>query len=107
MPHHSSEELNLSVGIRASFTQRLFQFLFFDWILVLLGYSPEMVYAVAAVHLLLAYWHHTQIIKKLGWFEKYFVTPLTSSCASWSKPTISGQKLQRVPHHLGQDVWHF
>ncbi len=75
MPHHSSEELNLSVGIRASFTQRLFQFLFFDWVLVLLGYSPEMVYAVAAVHLLLAYWHHTQVIKKLGWFEKFFVTP--------------------------------
>lgn len=75
MPHHSSEELNLSVGIRASFTQRLFQFLFFDWILVLIGFSPEMVYAMAAVHLLLAYWHHTQVIKNLGWFEKYFVTP--------------------------------
>lgn len=75
MPHHSSEELNLSVGIRASFTQRLFQFLFFNWILVLIGYSPEMVYAIAAVHLLLAFWHHTQVIKKLGWFEKYFVTP--------------------------------
>ena len=75
MPHHSSEELNLSVGIRASFTQRLFQFLFFDWILVLIGYSPEMVYAMAAIHLLLAYWHHTQLIKRLGWFEKYFVTP--------------------------------
>ncbi|RED93375.1 sterol desaturase family protein [Marinoscillum furvescens] len=75
MPHHSSEELNLSVGIRASFTQRLFQFLFFDWILVLVGFSPEMVYAMAAVHLLLAYWHHTQLIKKLGWFEKFFVTP--------------------------------
>lgn len=75
MPHHSSEELNLSVGIRASFTQRLFQFLFFDWILVLLGFSPEMVYAMAAVHLFLAFWHHTQVIQKLGWFEKYFVTP--------------------------------
>ena len=75
MPHHSSEELNLSVGIRASFTQRLFQFLFFDWILVLIGFSPEQVYAMAAVHLFLAYWHHTQVIKKLGWFEKYFVTP--------------------------------
>ncbi len=75
MPHHSSEEMNLSVGIRASFTQRLFQFLFFDWILVLVGFSPEMVYAMAAVHLLMAYWHHTQVIKKLGWFEKYFVTP--------------------------------
>jgi len=75
MPHHSSEEHNLSVGIRASFTQRLFQFVFFDWILVLIGFSPEAVYAMAAVHLLLAYWHHTQVIKRLGWFEKYFVTP--------------------------------
>lgn len=75
MPHHSSEELNLSVGIRASFTQRMFQFLFFDWVLVLIGFSPEMVYAVAGIHLLMAYWHHTQVIKKLGWFEKFFVTP--------------------------------
>lgn len=75
MPHHSSEEMNLSVGIRASFTQRIFQFLFFDWILVLLGFSPEMIYGVAAVHLFLAYWHHTRLIQKLGWFEKWFVTP--------------------------------
>lgn len=75
MPHHSSEELNLSVGIRASFTQRLFQFLFFDWVLVLIGFSPEMVYAMAALHLLLAYWHHTRLIPKLGFIEKIFVTP--------------------------------
>lgn len=75
MAHHSSEEMNLSVGIRASFTQRLFQFLFIDWILVVVGFSPEMVYAIAAVHLLLAYWHHTQLIGKMGWVEKYFVTP--------------------------------
>ena len=75
MPHHSSEEMNLSVGIRASFTQRLFQFLFFDWILVFVGFSPEAVYAVAGIHLLLAYWHHTAYINKMGWFEKIFVTP--------------------------------
>jgi alkylglycerol monooxygenase len=75
MPHHSSEEMNLSVGVRASFTQRLFQFLFFDWVLVLMGFSPNMVYAVAGIHLLIAYWHHTQVIKKLGWLEKVFVTP--------------------------------
>jgi len=75
MPHHSSEELNLSVGLRASFTQRIFQFLFFDWVLVLIGFSPEMIYAVAGVHLFLAYWHHTQLIGKLGWLEKWFVTP--------------------------------
>lgn len=75
MPHHSSEEMNLSVGIRASFTQRIFQFLFFDWVLVLIGFSPEQVYAVAAVHLLLAYWHHTRLIGRLGWVERIFVTP--------------------------------
>lgn len=75
MPHHSSEELNLSVGVRASFTQRLFQFLFFDWVLVLIGFSPEMVYAVAGIHLLIAFWHHTRLINKLGWVEKIFVTP--------------------------------
>jgi alkylglycerol monooxygenase len=75
MPHHSSEEMNLSVGVRASFTQRLFQFLFFDWVLVLMGFSPNMVYAVAGIHLLLAYWHHTQVIKSMGFLEKIFVTP--------------------------------
>ena len=75
MPHHSSEELNLSVGVRASFTQRLFQFLFFDWVLVLFGFSPEMVYSVAGIHLLIAFWHHTRLINHLGWIEKIFVTP--------------------------------
>ncbi|MBL7801956.1 MAG: sterol desaturase family protein [Chitinophagales bacterium] len=75
MPHHSSEELNLSVGLRASFTQRIFQFLFFDWILVVFGFSPEMIYSMAAIHLFIAYWHHTQLINKLGWIEKIFVTP--------------------------------
>jgi len=75
MPHHSSEELNLSVGVRASFTQRLFQFLFFDWVLVLMGFSPDMVYAVAGIHLLIAFWHHTQLIRSMGWIEKVFVTP--------------------------------
>jgi hypothetical protein len=75
MPHHSSEEMNLSVGLRASFTQRMFQFLFFDWILAVIGYSPEMIYSMAAVHLFLAYWHHTRLIRKMGFLEKIFVTP--------------------------------
>lgn len=75
MAHHSSEEMNLSVGLRASFTQRLFQFLFFDWILVLIGFSPELVYAAAAVHLVMGYWHHTELIRRMGWFEILFVAP--------------------------------
>lgn len=75
MPHHSSEEMNLSVAMRSSFTQRTFQFLFFDWILVLIGFSPEIVYMVAGIHLFIAFWHHTKIIKSMGWFEKIFVAP--------------------------------
>lgn len=75
MPHHSSEEFNLSVAMRSSFTQRTFQFLFFDWILVLIGFPPSMVYMVAGIHLFIAFWHHTQIIKSMGWFQKIFVAP--------------------------------
>jgi len=75
MPHHSSEEFNLSVAMRSSFTQRTFQFLFFDWILVLAGFPPNMVYMVAGIHLFIAFWHHTKIIKSMGWFQKIFVSP--------------------------------
>ena len=38
MPHHSSEEFNLSVGVRASFTQRIFQFMFYIHVFFILGY---------------------------------------------------------------------
>ncbi len=74
MPHHSSEEMNLAVGLRASVTQRIFSF-FFYWPLPLLGFSPEMIYAMTAFHLLGGFWHHTRVIPKLGWFEKWFNTP--------------------------------
>jgi alkylglycerol monooxygenase len=75
MPHHSSEEFNLSVAMRSSFTQRTFQFLFFDWVLVLMGFPPNMVYMVAGIHLFIAFWHHTKIIGDMGWFQKVFVAP--------------------------------
>lgn len=73
-PHHSSEEMNFSVGLRASLTQRLFSFSFF-WPLCILGFSPEMIYMGTGIHLLIGYSHHTRLIGKLGWFEKYFNTP--------------------------------
>ncbi|MCI5058388.1 MAG: sterol desaturase family protein [Flavobacteriales bacterium] len=74
MPHHSSEEMNMAVGLRASVTQRLFSFLFY-WPLPILGFSPEMIYTMTALHLLNGFWHHTRVIPKLGWFEKYFNSP--------------------------------
>ncbi|MEH0155437.1 sterol desaturase family protein [Limibacter armeniacum] len=74
MPHHSSEEMNLGVGLRASVTQRLFAFSVF-WPLPLLGFTPDAIYSMVALHLLGSYWHHTRVIKKLGWFEKWFNSP--------------------------------
>lgn len=74
-PHHSAEEMNLMVGLRASVTQRLMSFFFF-WPLTLLGFHPFDIYMMTGVHLFMSYWHHTEVIPKLGrWFEYIFNSP--------------------------------
>lgn len=73
-PHHSAEEMNFFVAIRASVTQRLCSFLFF-WPLAIVGFQPAHIYMVSVIHLFIAFLHHTEYIRKLGWFEKYFTTP--------------------------------
>ena len=73
-PHHSAEEMNFFVALRASVTQRLCSFLFF-WPLAIIGFRPFDIYMMAGIHLFIAFLHHTEFIGKLGWFEKYFTTP--------------------------------
>jgi alkylglycerol monooxygenase len=73
-PHHSAEEMNFMVALRASVTQRFCSFLFF-WPLALIGFQPLHIYMIAGIHLFIAFLHHTEFIGKLGWFEKYFTTP--------------------------------
>jgi alkylglycerol monooxygenase len=74
-PHHSSEELNYTVGIRASATQRAASFLFF-WPLAVLGFPPERILPVVALHLLWQLWPHTRAVKRLpAWFESVFNAP--------------------------------
>lgn len=74
-PHHSAEEMNFFVALRASVTQRLCSFLFF-WVLTIIGFSPAHIYTVVAVHLFIAFLHHTELIPKL-WkpIEFLFTTP--------------------------------
>lgn len=74
MPHHTSEEFNTFVATRASITQRIFSFIYM-WPLVFLGFRPEAIYAASAVQLLIAFWHHTRTIGKMGWFEVVFNSP--------------------------------
>ena len=66
-PHHSAEEMNFMVALRASVTQRFSSFLFF-WPLALVGFQPLHIYMMAGIHLFIAFLHHTEFIGKLGWF---------------------------------------
>ena len=74
-PHHSAEEMNFFVALRASVTQRLTSFLFF-WVLTIIGFHPLHIYMMTGIHLFIAFLHHTEFIPKL-WrpIELVFTTP--------------------------------
>lgn len=74
-PHHSAEEMNFAVALRASVTQRLFSFFFF-WPLTIIGFQPIEIYAMTGIHLFISFMHHTELIPKLWrWIEMVFTTP--------------------------------
>ncbi|HOX81572.1 MAG TPA: sterol desaturase family protein [Chryseolinea sp.] len=74
-PHHSAEEMNFFVALRASVTQRLFSFMFF-WPLTIIGFKPVDIYAMTGLHLFISFLHHTEFIPKLWrWIEFIFTTP--------------------------------
>ncbi len=74
-PHHSAEEMNFFVALRASVTQRLFSFFFF-WPLTIVGFNPVDIYAMTGLHLFISFLHHTELIPKLWrWIEYIFTTP--------------------------------
>ncbi len=72
--HHSSPIYNYTTALRVSLLSS-----FTGWIFhipaVLIGFDPYLV--LLAFFLVLSYqaWLHTELIPKLGWFEKIFVTP--------------------------------
>jgi alkylglycerol monooxygenase len=72
--HHTSEEFNVSVAIRASgwalFTQR-----FFFLPLAFLGVPIELVVFADGFSNLYTLWVHTRVVGKLGVLERILVTP--------------------------------
>ncbi|HRH46611.1 MAG TPA: sterol desaturase family protein, partial [Pyrinomonadaceae bacterium] len=61
--------------LRASVTQRLCSFLFF-WVLTIIGFSPAHIYTIVAIHLFIAFLHHTEFIYKFPKpIEFIFTTP--------------------------------
>jgi len=72
--HHNSEYFNLTTGFRSSVFQPLYRFVYFIP-LVLLGFNPLHILSVYAIVQIYGTWIHTQSIAKLGFLEKFMVTP--------------------------------
>lgn len=72
--HHQSEEFNLSTALRQTSTDALHEWIFF-LPLAFAGIPPEAFAAISVGHLLYQYWIHTQMIGRLGWFDRVFASP--------------------------------
>jgi len=72
--HHQSEDYNLSTALRQTSSGFLLGWLFYLPMAVL-GVPPLVFGVVALVDLLYQYWVHTQLIGKLGWFDRWFCSP--------------------------------
>ncbi|MGH9820586.1 MAG: sterol desaturase family protein [Pyrinomonadaceae bacterium] len=73
-PHHSAEEMNIFVGLRASVTQRVFTFSVL-WPLTLIGFTPFDIYLVNGVHLFIALFQHVTWTGKTARIGRVFNTP--------------------------------
>lgn len=72
--HHSSEELNFSVGFRSSVFQPLYRFIYFIP-LALLGFKPLDIVFIYSATQIWGIFVHTKMINKMGWLEYILVTP--------------------------------
>lgn len=73
--HHSSNNMNFTTAFRQSMLYPLVGMWLFWLPMILLGYTPQLVFAVVAINLAFQFFVHTQVITKLGWLEAIFNTP--------------------------------
>lgn len=72
--HHSSEDFNLATAFRQSWTNQFFYWLFY-LPMAIVG-IPATVFAITALmSAVYQFWVHTQLIHKMGWVDRIFVTP--------------------------------
>ncbi len=72
--HHSSEDYNLSTALRQPSTYFLFSWVFYVPMAVI-GVPPLVFVVVGLIDLLYQFWVHTQLVGKLGWFDRVFCSP--------------------------------
>lgn len=72
--HHSSQELNFTVGFRSSVFQPLYRFIYFIP-LAWSGFRPADIAFMYSATQIWGIFVHTRMIKKMGWLEYVLVTP--------------------------------
>lgn len=73
--HHSSEEYNLACALRQSISVFVRLFTFFLIPAAFLGVPQQVIAVVGPLHLFIQFWYHTRLIGKMGFLEKFIVTP--------------------------------
>ena len=72
--HHSSEQMNFTVGFRSSVFQPLYRFIYFIP-LALIGFKPLDIIFMYSATQIWGIFVHTELIGKMGWLEYILVTP--------------------------------
>ena len=72
--HHQSESYNLTTALRQTGSGFLLGWLFY-LPMALLGYPTEVFAVVALIDLLYQFWVHTEMVGRLGWFDRVFCSP--------------------------------
>ncbi len=72
--HHSSKEYDLSVSLRLSIVEGLFEWIFL-LPMILVGFNPLQTIICLIFIVQYQTWIHTKSINKLGWLDEVFNTP--------------------------------
>ncbi len=72
--HHSSDQMNFTVGFRSSVFQPLYRFMYF-MPLAWLGFNPLDIIFIYSATQIWGIFVHTELIRKMGWLEYILVTP--------------------------------
>ena len=72
--HHSSQNYNLAVALRQSWTEDTYKYVFWMW-MPLVGFEPIMILTMMSLSLIYQFWIHTETIRSLGPLEWVLNTP--------------------------------
>jgi alkylglycerol monooxygenase len=73
--HHSSEEYNLPVALRQTISDFVNIYSFLLLPAAIFGVTTDVIIMLGVVMLFGGFWYHTQLIDKMGFLEKFLVTP--------------------------------